>query len=47
MTSVLSNNNKTTTLWSTKNKKQEFVITLTKLHVELGIWINNNNNIYI
>ena len=31
MTSVFSNNNKTITLWSRKNNKQELVMSLTKL----------------
>ena len=38
----ISNNNDTITLKSTKNNKQEFIITLTKLHVE-DIWIHTIN----
>ena len=35
----ISNNNETITLWSSKNNKQESIITLTELHIE-DIWIH-------
>ena len=35
----ISNNNEAITLWSSKNNKQESIITLTNLHVE-DIWID-------
>ena len=35
----LSNNNEIITLWSSKNNKQESIITLTELHTE-DIWIH-------
>ena len=38
----ISKNNKTITLWSSKNNKQESIITLTELHVE-DIWIHTIN----
>ena len=43
----ISNNNETITLWSTKNNKQEFVITVAALKVD-GIWEHTINiRIYI
>ena len=35
----ISNNNETITLWSSKNNKQESIITLTELHIE-DVWIH-------
>ena len=35
----ISNNNEAITLWSSKNNKQESIITLTELHIE-DIWIH-------